>query len=262
MSRCLLIVLVSLSLGSPLAPAAALAAAAALDADQIIARNVAARGGLERLRSLQSLRLTGRLHIPGGNLDITVLRVVQRGGSVRREFTLQGLTAVTAYDGAQAWKIDPFQGRKDPELMSADEAKGLILLGDLDSPLVDYRVKGHSAEYLGLEDVDGTPAFKLRLHLKSGDELLYFIDPDTNMIVRAVQKLTVRGVEQEGETDYGEYERVAGVYLPMSEQSGAKGSSDSDKQQLVFETAVANEVPPAGYFSLPAGKQAASGAVK
>ena len=60
MPRYLWIVLASLSLGRSLAPAAALAAAATLDADQIIARNVAARGGLERLRSLQSLRLTGR----------------------------------------------------------------------------------------------------------------------------------------------------------------------------------------------------------
>lgn len=242
------IVIAAMSFGGCLTPAVA------LDADEIIARNVAARGGLDQLKSLNNLSFTGRVIFPGANFDVTALRIVQRGGSVREDFKLQGLTMVTAYDGVQAWKIDPFQGRKDPELMPADQAKSLKLEGDLDSPLVDYRSKGHSAEYLGLEDVDGTPAYKLRLHLKSGDQLLYYLDPDTYMIIRVVQNQTVRGVEQEFETDYGEYEKVGGVYFPMVEQSGLKHSAESEKQQLVFATAVANELPPAGFFSFPAGK--------
>lgn len=228
--------------------------ASAFTADEIIARNLAARGGLEQLKSLTSLRRTGRVIIPDANMDISVLRIVQRGGSVRDEFTLQGLTQVNAYDGVQAWKIDPFQGRKDPEKMSADEAKPLIIEGDLDSPLVDYRAKGSTVEYLGLEDVDGTPAYKLRLHLKSGDEVLYYVDPDTDMIIRDIQKQLVRGAEQETETDYGEYEKVGGIYFPMTEQSGPKNADASRKQQIVFDKATANEAPPANFFSFPAGK--------
>ena len=228
--------------------------AAAVTADDVIAKNIAARGGLERLRSLTSLRRTGRVIIPRANIDMSALRVVQRGGSVRDEITLQGLTQVNAYDGTQAWKIDPFQGRKDPERMSADEAKPLMIEGDLDLPLVDYQSKGYSAEYLGLEEVDGTPAYKLRLHHRSGDEILYYIDPDTSMIIRDVQKRTVRGAEQEVETDYGEYEQAGGVFVPMTEQSGPKGSDASQKQQVVFDKAVANEAPPAHFFSFPAGK--------
>ena len=238
-----------------LAFGAASSLALAVTADEIIDKNLAARGGLPQIKALTSLRRTGKVILPGANMDITALRVIQRGGSVRDEFTLQGLTQVNAFDGKQAWKIDPFQGRKDPEKMSADEAKPLLLEGDLDSPLVDYRGKGYTSEYLGMEDVDGTPAYKLRLRKASGDEVLYYIDPDTSMVIRDVQKQLVRGAEQETETDYGEYEKVGGVYFPMTEQSGSKGSDASQKQQIVFDKAEANEAPAAGYFSFPAAKQ-------
>lgn len=229
--------------------------ALALTVDEIIDKNIAARGGIEHVTALRSLRLSGKVILPGTNMDIATVRVVQRGGSVRDEFTLQGLTMVHAYDGKQAWKIDPFQGRKDPEQMSADEAKSLLLEGDIDLPLVDYRAKGYTSEYLGLEDVDGSPAHKLRLRKASGDEVVYYIDPDTSMVIREVQKLIVRGAEQEIETDYGEYEQVADVFIPMTEQSGPKGSDASQKQQVVFEKAEANVSPAAGYFSFPVAKQ-------
>lgn len=230
------------------------APAAALDADQLIASHIAARGGAEALRALKSIRRQGHLIIPGANFDISASTVVVRGGGVRNEFTLQGLTQINAYDGKEAWKVDPFEGRKDPERMSADESKPLLLQADIDSPLVDYKSKGHSVEYLGLDDIDGTPAHKLRVHLKSGDEVVYYIDPDTYMIIRDVQKQLVRGAEQETETDYGEYEKAGGVYVPMAEDSGPKNSDSAHKQQLVFDSAEANGPAELAQFAFPVRK--------
>ena len=242
-----LTILVALAL-LPTAPATA------LDTDQLIAKHIEARGGAEALRALKSIRRQGHLIIPGANYDISASTVVVRGGGVRNEFTLQGLTQINAYDGKEAWKVDPFEGRKDPERMSADESKPLLLQADIDSPLLDYKSKGHSVEYLGLDDIDGTPAHKLRVHLKSGDEVVYYIDPDTYMIIRDVQKQLVRGAEQETETDYGEYEKAGGVYVPMAEDSGPKNSDSSHKQQLVFDSAVANGPADLAQFAFPVRK--------
>ena len=230
------------------------APAFAVTADEIIASHIAARGGVAALKAIKSIRRRGHFVIPGANLDISATTLVARDGGVRDEFTLQGLTAINAYDGKEAWKINPFQGRKDPEHMSNDEAKPLVLQADLDSPLLDAQAKGHRVEYLGLDEVDGTPTYKLRVHLKSADEVLYYIDPDTYMIIRDVQKQTVRGAEQETETDYGEYEKVAGVYVPMTEESGPKNSDSSQKQQLVFDQAEANTAVDTVVFSFPVPK--------
>jgi len=228
--------------------------ARAIDADQLIAKHIEARGGAESLRSLKSVHRKGHLIIPGANFDISASTLVVRGSGVRAEFSFQGLNFINAFDGKDAWKVDPSEGRKDPERMSADEAKPLLLQSDIDSPLLDYRAKGHRVEYLGLDDVDGTPAHKLRLHLKSGDEVVYYIDPDTFMIIRDVQKQLVRGAQQETETDYGEYEKVGGVFLPMTEDSGPKNSDSSQKQQLVFDTAEVNVAADPAQFAFPVRK--------
>src|SRR5437588_455108 len=120
-------------------------------ADELIARHIEARGGAERLKSIQSLRREGRLLVAFGDqiIELHLVDLQARPGRRRVEATLQGLTDVQAYDGKEAWQIDPFQGRKDPERLAPDEVKTLVLGADLDTPLVDYRAKGHSVEYLG-----------------------------------------------------------------------------------------------------------------
>jgi hypothetical protein len=238
------------------AAAATALPAGAVTADEIIAKNVEARGGAEALKALKSLRREGRIVIPGFNADIGVVDIRQRPGFARVELTFQGLTQVVAYDGKEAWQIDPFGGRKDPERLSPDssQAKSSAIAADLDTPLVDYAKKGARAEYLGLEDVDGTPAHKLRLKLRNGDEATYFIDPDSFMIIRLIEKQVVRGADNEIETDFGEYEKVAGVYVPMTEEFGDKGSPSTAKQKFLFDKAEAVEPLPASEFAFPAGK--------
>ena len=229
--------------------------------DELVAHNVEARGGAAKLKSIALLHRSGRLVVPGANIELAAVEWQSRGGEFRQEITLQGLTAIQSYDGHDAWQVQPFEGRKDPSLMSADEAKAFALQADLEGPFVDYRAKGHKVEYLGLEDVDGTPAHKLRVRLKWGDEATYWIDPDTWMVIRVLERQTVRGAEQMVETDLGEYQQVAGVWVPMSEEQGPKDSDSTQRQKLVFDHADANGTVSARYFAFPETQpKAAAGA--
>ena len=238
------------------AGAAVFGAAQAQTADEIVRQNIEARGGAEALKELKALRRTGRLVIPGFNAELTVVEIKQRPGLLRQEVTFQGLTQVFGYDGKDAWQIDPFGGRKDPERLSPDsqQAKSARLTADIDGPLADWRAKGSTLEYLGLDDVDGGPAHKLRLKLRGGDEATYFVDPDSSMIIRLVEKQIVRGAEVEQESDFGEYEKAGGVYVPMTEEFGDAGSPSTDKQKVLYEKAEAIEPLPLSEFAFPAGK--------
>lgn len=233
-------------------------AAAAPTADEIVAHHVEARGGAARLKALTVLRRSGRLVVPGFNMELAVVEWQSRAGEFRQDVTLQGLTAVQSYDGHEAWQVQPFEGRKDPSRMSADEARALALSADLDFPFVDARAKGHQLEYLGLQDIDGTPAHALRVRLHGGDEATYWIDPDTWMVIRVLEKHTIRGAEQLTETDLGEYQQVAGVWVPMSEEQGPKDSDATQRQKLVFDRAEANVAVPAGQFAFPDTRPAAA----
>jgi hypothetical protein len=225
---------------------------AAVTADEIVAKNVEARGGAAALAALKSVRRTGRFVRPGRTVLVTLSEVKERSGRIRQERTYQGLTQVQAWDGEKGWQIQPFEGRKDPALMSEDDAKPFRLAADLDGPLVDAKTKGHTLEYLGTEDVDGTLAHKLRVRLKWGGDVTVWIDPDTWMVIRDLQTRTVRGAEQEVETDYGDYEKVGGVYLPMSEESGPRNSPPASRGKSIYEKAEANVGVSAEAFAFPA----------
>ena len=226
-------------------------AAKPLSAEEIIAKHVVARGGLDKLRAIQSLRREGHLVYPESNMEMRIVEVVQRPARIRTDVTMQGLTSIDAFDGKEGWRVSPFGGRKDPEKLSADETKSMALEADLDFPFVDAKAKGHTLEALGLEDVEGTPAYKLRVSLKSGDQLTVFIDPDSFMLIRVVTRQFVRGAEQEWETDYGEYERVAGVWMPMVLESGGKGSESSHKSKVVYDRVEANVQVDEKRFAFP-----------
>jgi photosystem II stability/assembly factor-like uncharacterized protein len=226
--------------------------AAELTVDDIVSRNIAARGGAARLQAMRSLRLTGKAIFGGDDSSIEArwAQVVKKPGLIRSEVSLQGLTAVNAWDGKEGWSVQPFSGRREPERTSPDDAKGLARDADLDGPLVGWREKGHRVEYLGTEDVDGTPAHKLRVTLKDGDTQYLYLDPDAWLEVRVVTESHVRGVEQVTETDLGAYEQVAGVFIPFSIESGPKGRPR--RQRITVERAEPNVEADEASFHIPA----------
>lgn len=223
----------------------------ALTADELIAKNIEARGGREKLAAVKSMKATGKNTMGGddGTIEMTSTLVIERGGKLRQERSMQGLTSVTALEGDVAWSLNPFGGRREPVLLPPDAVKSLKVQADLDGPLVDYREKGHKVEYLGTEDVDGTEAHKLRISLANGDEQIVYLDPDYYLEIRERSRETTRGVESENETDIGNYELVEGVYMPFSYEFGSPGGYRYFK--INVEKIEVNVPVEAGIFKFP-----------
>ena len=217
---------------------------------ELVAKNIEAKGGIDALHALQSLRSEGRLLVNGGQIQLAYLQMKKRPGEIRTEATLQGMTMVQAWDGAQGWQVSPFQGRKDPEKLSTDEAKALVEDSDLDGPLVDWQAKGSGVEALGTEDVDGTQAYKLKVTRKNGDVLLVYLDPDHFLEIRTISQRTEHGAKVEVETNLGDYEKIGGVFVPFSIEAGNRGSTD--RQQITLEKVEANTPIDDAVFHFPA----------
>ncbi|MBU6166667.1 MAG: hypothetical protein KGQ52_11130 [Alphaproteobacteria bacterium] len=238
------------ALGALFLATAAMAQPAALpSADEIVQKNLAARGGQAALAALTSLTLDGKLVFPGG-FELTY-HEVRSGGAVRVEATLQGLTLVQAYDGkGGGWRINPFEGRKDAEKMGDDEARSLADAATIPGVLLSARADGASVSLLGREDFDGTDCYKLKVIQKDGDEFIYLIDPDSMLEVKIVETRKLRGAVQVSETELGDYEAVAGVMFPMSVESGPQGASQ--RQRTIITKAAANAAAPPALFAQPA----------
>jgi len=214
-----------------------IATLSAQTADELIAKYTKTIGGIEKIGAVKTLRRTGKF-IGGGGFEAPILEENKRPSMVRQDFTIQGLTGTTAYDGKVGWKIQPWDGKKDAESLEEEEMKSIIEDADFDGPLVNYKLKGNKIEYLGLDPVDGTDTYKLKVTLASGDSRVYYLDTDYYVPIKIDVKRTVRGADREYEITLGDYKEVAGWYLPFSVETKVKGSQGGSK--VAYEKIEAN----------------------
>jgi hypothetical protein len=206
-------------------------------ADDVIARYIDRVGGIEKIQAARSLRRTGK-YFGSGGFEASLVQENRRPNQVREEFTLQGMTAINAYDGKAGWKIDPFGGKKDPEALTEEEMHAILLDSDFDEPLIDYKRKGNRAELVGRDQVEGTEVYKLRITLPNGDIRHYYMDTDSYVPIRMEEKRLIRGAEQEYETTLGDYKPVNGWLMPFSYETGRKG--DPNKATITYQKIEAN----------------------
>lgn len=227
------------------------ALAAAQTAEELVAKNLQARGGVEKIKAVNTLKMTGKAYV---GIDADIGQENKRPNLLRQNFTVQGMTQIQSYDGTVGWQISPFGGRKDPELMGEDDLRDLIDESDIDGPLVDYQAKGNKIEYLGHDTVDGDDAYKLKVTLKNGDIVYYYLDPDTYLEIKKEKQEFIRGSVRESEQDLGSYKQVAGVYYPFSIESFTKNIS-GDRARITIDKIEVNVPIDDSYFKMPAAKK-------
>jgi hypothetical protein len=105
-------------------------------------------------------------------------------------------------------------------------------------------------EYLGHDSVDGDDVFRLKVTLKNGDILYYYLDPDSFLEIRTEKQQFIRGAMRETVTDLGSYKQVAGVYYPFSIETGPKGDPSS-KAKITFQKMEANVPIDDSEFKMP-----------
>jgi outer membrane lipoprotein-sorting protein len=210
--------------------------AADLTVDEIIAKNFEAMGGKDNLAAMEA----------------PISMTKKRPEMMRLDFTIQGMTGTQAYDGTTGWFVMPFLGKKDPETMSADQLKETKEEADFDGPTWNYKEKGNKVELLGKADIEGTPAYKLKITTKAGTESTVYIDADSFLEVKSESKRTVQGQEVESETILGNYQEFGGLMFPTSLEMKPKGAPAG--QTITIEKVEVNPTIADDTFKMPAKK--------
>ena len=213
-----------------------------LSAAAIVDKNVAARGGLQVWRSVQTLTLSGRLGaggnqratlsvpVPGAHrpqdadlpqrraeeVQLPFVMQLKRPSKVRFELQFKGQTAIQVFDGTQGWKVRPFLNRSDVEPFSPEEMKIASAQGELDGLLIDYAAKGTRIESDGTEKVEGRDTYKLKLTLKSGDVTHVWVDSQTFLEAKVQGRpRRLDGTDHPVEVYYRDYRPVNGLQIPF-----------------------------------------------
>jgi outer membrane lipoprotein-sorting protein len=229
-------------------------AAAAQTADEIIKKALDARGGIEKIKAVQSERITARLTSAQG-MEATVVLELKRPHKMHTEITVEGQKIIRVYDGkSEGWSINPFGENKDAQPMSADDLKEAPDESDMDGPLVDYKSKGSQIELLGKEDLDGKPAYHLKLTNKNGDVRSYFLDASSFLTVKWKGIRKIEGKDLPWESSLSDYREIQGMKFPFKIDQGSPGTEF--RQTLAIEKIEIDPKIEESRFAKPASAEA------
>ena len=190
--------------------------------DEVVARNIDAKGGAEKLKSVQSMKLTGRLSARGTEAPFTIWS--KRPNLARQETEVQGTPMIRGFDGRSAWMVVGGAAQE----VGGPEAKVTRDQAEFDTPLLDYKTKGNSVELVGTESLDGGKVYHLKVTTKNGLVQHYYLDADTGL-----EKKTSVTIDQGGQSvtvvsELSDYRDVEGLKVPFKVKQSINGTPLSE----------------------------------
>jgi outer membrane lipoprotein-sorting protein len=227
---------------------AGVGAGAQQSVDDIISKNLQAKGGLEKMRAVQTLKQTSHLTIttPGGAFEATLVMYGKRPNMTRQEMSMAGQMTVSAFDGQVAWQVSPMMGILTPTPMVGPQADALKEQSDFDGPLVDYKTKGFTIELVGTEPVGDRKAYHLKMTGKDQRVQHCYLDVETSLEMKTVSDSPSGPIEQQ----LADYRDVEGMKLPFMIRS-LMGGNELAKIQV--EKVEINVKFDDGIFKMPKG---------
>lgn len=219
-------------LGATLLLLAATLPASAQTADELIAKNLAARGGADKLRTIQTMHLTGTISFGDQSSPIDVK--AKRPAGIRENFTVQGTNITRAYDGTKGWQAQKKDAENKVEELTGGEADNIREEAEnaIEGPLLDYAKKGSKIETLGRETYDGKPVFKLKITTHMGTTITQYLDAATYLEVHEDIERSANGKLMLIVEDVSDYRDVGGVKYAHRFVSGSKDNPKASTFQV------------------------------
>lgn len=198
-------------------------------AEDVIAKYVEARGGLAKIRSIQSERVSGTIVFsPTVQGPFVVER--ERPLKMHMEITLGDQTFIRVYDGKSAgWVYNPFTANPAVEPMNANDLRSILDEADFEGPFIDYKAKGNTVEFAGKTTLEGKPAYKLKVINKNGDVTYFFFDAATYFLIRFDGTRKIDDKDVLSQTSFRNYREVNDLQYPFLVESYTPSTGESQK---------------------------------
>jgi outer membrane lipoprotein-sorting protein len=182
--------------------------------DEIVAKNLASKGGAEKWKSVTTFTMTGTVSMQGMEFQHTV--TAKRPNLTRQEMVIKDARLVQAFDGTTAWAINPMTGSDTPQELPAPVTQLMKETADFDGPLVDYKAKGNTVELVGKEKLASAEVYHLKITGKTGQVQHYYLDAATGVEVKKSMDVETPMGKQTLDTEMSDYRSVNGVMIAHS----------------------------------------------
>jgi hypothetical protein len=181
--------------------------------------------GMDKIRQVNNIVTKGNIVMMGTEMPYVI--TITRSGKLYLEVPIQGMLMKRGFDGTVAWMSAPWTGSSDPIELGDFEKKMIRTQVDIDGMLYEPESKGYKAEFLGKEDMEGSPVYLIKLSDTTGDEYTQYIDAENFVVLKIKGSINYQGSKIETETFYSNYKPVDGIIMPFSMESKMNGQTQS-----------------------------------
>jgi len=205
----------------------------------LIEKNLLARGGRDKLEAVRSLRIFAT-YVQRGRENPLVLTIL-RPDRVFAELLDPSRPMICGYDGETAWWLIR-DGRSKPEILPAEMALIFTRYADIGDLFLDHEKKGQASEWVGMEDVNGQKAHKLKMASRGGIIRHVFLDAGNFLEVK-------ESFRSQSRKDFGmevifkDFRTVEGITFPFYH--------DLTEEQMIVERIEINVDVDDSIFQMP-----------
>ena len=260
---------------------------AKLTAAQVVEKNIAARGGAQAWKGVQTMSWSGKMDAGAGDsiersrrfaqnqghlsnsrmahgdmaagdkaskqVQLSFKHEMKRPNKSRTEIEFAGKTAVQVFDGSSGWKYRPFLNRNDVEPFSPDEAKMESEDPGIGGYLTDYSARGSKVDLDGMEKVEGHDAYKLKVTSKTGGVKYVWVDAQSFLDVKVSGNQKHMDGKMHNVYIYQrDFRDVQGVKVPFVMETAVEGYRETHK--AILETVLINPKLDDSRFTKPQAK--------
>lgn len=206
--------------------------------DEVINKYIQAIGGMEKLNSIQTLKVTGKNM--RGTFESPFKHTIKRKTGIKTEMNMRGMEMQMVYDASSgtAWWINPWKGGKEPEKITVERGKDLKKNMDFEGELINYKAKNNLAELVGKVVENGKNLYQIKVMDEDDNLTFYFIDAETYLITKTKGTKNFQGNEAEVETYFSDYREVNGLLFPFVFET--KGENKDRSSKTIIEKIEAN----------------------
>ena len=226
-----------------------------LTAEQVVRKNVAARGGAEAWAKIETMVWIG--HMQSEHAPVPIMTFVmdqKRPNKTRFEIDAMGQKTVRVFDGARGWKVKPNRaGGPDTKPYTPQEVTFAFRAQLIDGPLIDYQAKGNVVALEGIDEVEGRKAFRLKVQLASGETDHVWIDAQTFLDIKYERpSYGPPGTPSTVTIFYRGYKTVEGLQIPAVIETPSASGQTPDR--MVIEGVALNPPLADRIFAQPGAK--------
>jgi hypothetical protein len=201
---------------------AALFAIVALNGQSLdaIVKNYSIAMKSDKIANIKTIKITGKMAAMGMEMPMTMY--MKNPDKIKVVYSFNGQEMISVYDGEKGYIMNPMMGSTEPVELTGAQLKQVQSNNAFRNELLYYQ-KNNQLTFEGMEDVNGKPAYKLKVSVTEGNPVYIFIDKGTNLVVKSVTSAEQMGNVMEIETYMTDYTETKGVVMPKKTTAMANG---------------------------------------